>query len=288
MTLHRFAVLAALLTLLLLSWGGVVTSRDAGMVFEDWPLSEGSLNPDGWVTNADKRAEHGHRILGSLVGLATIVLAFWLQKRETRRFMRVLGWVALVFVSLQGLLGGLRVTEDDGLLALIHGCTGQLYFGLMVALAYLTSKDGREAPEGGSDVRFFFGCCVAVTLTVFAQVILGAQLRHNGGPLNTHLLGAALVSISVFWVVTVALLRHGDRPALRRTASLLAGMLLAQVALGFISAQALVASREYDLARVMLPTTHQSLGAVMLATCIVLTLRTFRRIGSEHAVEAFA
>ena len=144
-TLHRVALVAAILTYALLALGGVVTSRDAGMIYPDWPLSNGSINPDGWLSNADKFSEHGHRILATLVGMATIALAVLIQRRDPRRWMRVLGWFALASVIAQGVLGGARVWEVNTFLALFHGCTGQIFFCLMVALAYFTSRDGRDS-----------------------------------------------------------------------------------------------------------------------------------------------
>ena len=54
--------------------GGLVTSWQAGMAVPDWPLSFGSLNPEGWWTNFPVRLEHGHRLLAALVGLSVGVL----------------------------------------------------------------------------------------------------------------------------------------------------------------------------------------------------------------------
>ncbi len=275
--MHRLAVATAVVTFLLLVVGGIVTSRDAGMVFPDWPLSKGSINPEGWLRDADMLSEHGHRILGALVGLMTVILAVSLQRREGRRHVRVLGWTAVVAVCVQGLLGGLRVTEISGALALLHGCAGQAYFGLMVALAYVTSRDGTRRPERGSDVRGMMFCSVATLFAIFLQVILGAQLRHNLGPINTHLLGALLVSACVFWLLTVAMMRHPERTALRRPAMLLAGLLLGQVAVGLLTARTLNAEQVYSMAQVLLPTVHQALGALMFACSLVVVLRTFRR-----------
>lgn len=47
-----------------------MTSWQAGMAVPDWPLSFGSLNPEGWWSNFMVRLEHGHRLLAAFVGLA--------------------------------------------------------------------------------------------------------------------------------------------------------------------------------------------------------------------------
>ena len=62
--------------------------------------------------SGDVYFEHAHRLFGSLVGLTTVVLAFLLQRGDERRWVRRLGWVAVVLVSAQGILGGLRVTGN--------------------------------------------------------------------------------------------------------------------------------------------------------------------------------
>ncbi|MHC4958211.1 MAG: COX15/CtaA family protein [Planctomycetota bacterium] len=284
--MHRLALAAAFATFVLLSVGGVVTSRDAGMIFRDWPLSNGSVNPDGWLTHPDKRAEHGHRLLGATVGLLTVALAFVLHRREKRKGVRRLGYVAVFAVVAQGLLGGLRVTEDNGVLALVHGCTGQVFFALMVVLAYLTSKEATREPESGPETRGLLVVALTASLAILAQVVLGAELRHHNGPINAHLVGAAIVAMTVFFLLTVAMLRHGERAALRRPVLVLAGLLLVQVALGFQSAGVIsnpALGNSYSLVQVLLPTAHQSVGALMFATSVVVCLRAYRRLAAPAA-----
>jgi cytochrome c oxidase assembly protein subunit 15 len=291
-SVHLLAVAGAAATLLLLTVGGVVTSRDAGMVFDDWPLSNGSVNPEGWLSDPDQRAEHGHRILGMIVGILTVSLAIALHRTERRRkFVRVLCWTAVAAVCLQGLLGGLRVTEISGALALVHGCFGQAFFALMVALAYLTSRDATEAPEPGEGVQRLSVCAFAVLVTIYLQVVLGAQLRHQQGPVNAHVLGALLAAGTVLWLVTVTLLRHSDRAPLRRPVLLLAGLTAVQIGLGLATRSVLsgpMREQAYTLTEVVLPTLHQTTGGLMLALSVVIALRALRRSSPAVAAEAVA
>lgn len=63
---------------------------------------------------------------------------------------------------------------------------------------------------------------------------------------------------------------------------LLAGLLLFQIVLG-IGANAVLrgmTERSYTLAEVALPTLHQAVGALLLATSVVLALRAARRSGA--------
>lgn len=281
--IHALAITAAALTFLTLTFGGFVTSLEAGMVFLDWPTSNGSFNPPGWLKDPDKFSEHGHRLIGATLGLVTIALAISLARRDGRRFVRVLGWVALAAVSLQGLLGGLRVTEDSGNLALLHGCTGQALFCLMVALAYLTSRDAREVPEPGADTRPLAVAAAAALAAVYLQVVLGAQLRHVGGPVQAHLLGAACVACAVLWLLPIAFLRHAGCRAITRPVILVAVLLLVQIALG-LAANSAILERGSDA--VVLPSLHQEVGALLLAATLLVCLRAVRRIQPALAPEA--
>jgi heme a synthase len=68
-----------LLVFCLIFVGALVTSWQAGMAVPDWPLSFGSLNPEGWWADFMVRLEHGHRLLAAVVGLAVgcLCCAVW-------------------------------------------------------------------------------------------------------------------------------------------------------------------------------------------------------------------
>ena len=76
--LANFAKIVVFATFLLMSLGGFVTSYQAGMAVPDWPLSFGSLNPEGWWKDLHVSLEHGHRLLAMFVGLLTGVLCAWI------------------------------------------------------------------------------------------------------------------------------------------------------------------------------------------------------------------
>ncbi|MGQ0614181.1 MAG: COX15/CtaA family protein [Planctomycetaceae bacterium] len=274
--LFRFALLVVAAAFCTLSVGGVVTSRDAGMAFSDWPLSNGSINPDGWIRNPDMRSEHGHRIFGAILGALATLLLVWVWRRRPRRGARPLALAAWLAIVGQGILGGFRVLENSPHKALLHGCAGQAVFCALVALAWLLRPG--ERGEGGGD-RTLRGAALSCVLVLYLQVILGAQLRHVRGPLETHLLGAAVVFGSVFWAAGLTWVRHRHDRALARPALALALLFLLQVLLGFASAATLRGQLpgDYTLAQVILPTAHQTTGACLLATSVVLALAAHGR-----------
>src|SRR3990167_2457625 len=126
--LRRYAQFTAIATFVLLIAGGLVTSTDSGLAVPDWPLSYGMWFPPmvGGIFY-----EHGHRMIAGVVGLMILGLAAWLWMRETRRWVRVLGYSAAGAVVLQALLGGLTVLLLlPPSVSIAHACLGQGVFVL--------------------------------------------------------------------------------------------------------------------------------------------------------------
>src|SRR6476619_1904800 len=109
--LHRVALLNVCATFPLIFMGGLVTSHGAGMSVPDWPNSYGYnmflFPPRFWVGGS--LYEHTHRLMGTVVGLLSIILAICAWKWEKRIWVRNLALAVLLAVILQGVLGGLRV-----------------------------------------------------------------------------------------------------------------------------------------------------------------------------------
>ena len=97
---HRLACVTAGATVGLIVAGGLVTNTGAALAVPDWPTTFGH-NPflfpwSGMVGGV--LVEHGHRLLGSLIGLLTVGLAVALGFGDPRRWVRGLGLVAVVLV----------------------------------------------------------------------------------------------------------------------------------------------------------------------------------------------
>ena len=84
-----FTKLVVLFTILLIWWGAATTTKQAGMAFPDWPLSAGSVNPDGWLSYMIPFLEHSHRLLGKWVGILVLVLFAWSYVRSWRSLLEV-------------------------------------------------------------------------------------------------------------------------------------------------------------------------------------------------------
>lgn len=313
------AVVAACATFLLLAAGGLVTGFDEGLAVVDWPNTEGYsmfLYPLARMTGG-VYLEHSHRLLGSLVGLTTLVLAFQVQFTEPRRWVRRFAWVALLLVVGQGILGGLRVTghftlstqpahtDPNVLLAIVHGICGQVVFATLVALAVWRSRAwqvaGPPQPAPSASTDRTFGT-VLVGL-VIVQLMLGALVRHftwaldilrYGLPidpdrliavgqwaLHLHITVAVLVVLLSIAVGVRAWGLYPGVPPLRRLGSRLLLLVGVQVALGLA---ALVVSgndapdRRPTALDVAVTTAHQVIGAAVLAWAVMLLLWNYRRL----------
>ena len=178
--LNRFAWLLAGLTLFLICSGGMVTSKGVGLAVPDWPTTFGYnmfLFPvSQWVGGIF--FEHTHRLIASLIGLLTIVLAVWLWRAESRKWLRVLGIVALGAVILQGVLGGLRVTMLQDEIGIFHACLAQAFLALLVLIAVATSRAWSEAVPRTFRSSSLWLPVVTVSL-IYLQLGLGATMRHQ-------------------------------------------------------------------------------------------------------------
>lgn len=276
--LHRFAVLTAVFAFLMLTVGGLVTSLKAGLAYLDWPTSGGYLlNPPGWMSERDTLVEHGHRLLGYPLSLLGVTLLVWIWLHAKR-----LRWmIAAVFLlgAAQAVLGGTRVTERSSTLAFVHGCVGQVFLCLVIAIAYLTSRDARRPSPG--DARPLLTVSFSALLLILLQIVLGANRRHFGGTvaLQLHLMGALMVFLSVGGVAIVAWIRHRRDRALFLAAMVLAGLVSLQVVLGFLALHFLNAygGGLHSPAEALMPSLHQVAGALTLAAAMLVVLMSARR-----------
>lgn len=208
------------------------------MAVPDWPNTFGYnmffFPIDQWVGGVFY--EHSHRLIGSVVGLMTVILAFWLHGRRSRSFLRWLGglltvaalatlllwpnrwtdafvlgltgmaalagswrwpavdpapvWlrrlskVAVLTVIVQGILGGLRVTQIKDELGIFHGALAQLFFVLICSIALFTSawwnrplqQSPAVAPHVPAQLVWTY---LVATFLIFAQLVIGATMRHE-------------------------------------------------------------------------------------------------------------
>ncbi|MBM4021960.1 MAG: hypothetical protein FJ284_06935 [Planctomycetes bacterium] len=236
---HLVACLLVAATAVLLSFGALVTTYEAAMAVPDWPATYGHnmfLFPLAeWLGGPwDLFLEHGHRLIGALVGMITLVLAGLVWRAVPSPTVRWLAVAAVVLVVVQGVLGGLRVRLDDTTIAKVHACTGPLFFATAVAIAVLTRRSAAVPLPSVAG-----GLGTAVPVAAYAQLVAGAQLRHLDPAMppgtfhalvGTHVL-LGLVVAGLAFAAALATRSGLNRPA-RRRAWVVAGLVTVQLLLG--------------------------------------------------------
>ena len=284
--LHRFAVATASVTVLLLMAGALVTSNDAADSVPDWPLAYGRIIPPlvGGI-----RYEFAHRVFAAAVSVLTLVLAIWLA-RSGARIARKLGWTALGLVIAQALLGALRVLRGHpAVTATMHATLAQIFFVTVVSLALLTSAwwqrdlsllDDRGSPR-------LRPLAAITTAAIFVQLILGAGFRHGAFGILPHLIGFVVVTFLIIWTCRSVRKRFGQVRDLRRWGIMLQAFLGTQILLGVAAYWAVVQAMhavQPSMTYVIVTVAHVLVGALTLASSVVLTLSCYRLIRPKAVV----
>lgn len=279
---HRLAVALCAATFVLILFGGLVTNTGAALAVPDWPTTFGYnmfLFPWSKMVGGILY-EHSHRLLGALVGLLTVALMVALLVSERRRSLRWLGVTAVLAVSIQGLLGGLRVILVEDAIAIVHGCLAQAFFGLAACLVFCTSREwtAPAARASSGDALLLRRLVLLTTGIAYAQIVFGALLTHQGRRLEAHLAGAAALAILVP-ALAVRVRKGGGPTALRRPARALVGLLALQLLLGLGAYAGRFMGPSVWLgpfADLAFPVAHRLTAGLLFAGSLVLTLRAYR------------
>jgi cytochrome c oxidase assembly protein subunit 15 len=279
--LHRFAIVLACWTLLLIVAGGLVTSNDAGLSVPDWPLSYGKLMPkmEGGIFY-----EHGHRMIATVDGMLMIAMCVWLWSKDTRRWMKWLGAIALFAVIAQGVLGGLTVIYLlPPAVSVSHACLAQLYFSTTVALAVFTSRSWMAGAleiheKPAAPIRTL---SILAPLCVLGQLALGAAARHKSLGTIWHICGSSIVTGVVLFFAVRILLHYSDHPTLRKTALVLLGVTFVQVFLGiaaYMSRIATVDAPQPMPVMILFTVVHVATGALTMAASVIAAIQVHRNV----------
>jgi cytochrome c oxidase assembly protein subunit 15 len=296
--LAAFAALGAAWVFVLVTLGAFTTSINAGMAFADWPLSNGSLNPPGWLTNLAQFSEHSHRLSAGLMSTITIVLAAWIWRSEGRAWLRKLAVFSVILVLFQAVLGGLRVLFDalqvpmvntslGRIFAMLHACLAQVFVCTLIAIAAACSRGWIERPRpvGPALRRAGVWCCALLLV----QLAVAAVMRHSFAglaipsfPLSSasgalfppvwsfpvainfaHRSLALVLTFALIWFALRIWRDRGASPCMCSGASALVSLLVLQIFLG--------ASIVWTLRDPMVTTAHVLVGSLTLSTAFWLT-----------------
>ncbi len=301
----RYAVVCVIATAPLLLLGGLVTSTESGMAVPDWPGTFGSnmftFPLELMVAEPRVFMEHSHRLFGALLGLTVVLLAaasfLLIRPLPAGRALAKAGplrWWAigiLLAVSLQGYLGGARVTENNQFLAAAHGIFAQIVFALTGALAGVlwirAFGAGRSNPTRSRTLSLVLGVALIIQLT------FGALYRHldSTHSLWTHA-GFAIVVAVLAAIAGFTAMREADkRVPMQRLGGTLVGLVVFQFILGWVAAYFVLSAGErgpiptadqletatdVPLAEALVTTAHQATGAGIALVAALLIVWTRR------------
>jgi cytochrome c oxidase assembly protein subunit 15 len=280
----------------------------------DWPTTYGdnmfTYSWANWVASAfngawDLFIEHGHRLMGSLVGFIAIGFVVSTFIGEKRNWVRGGAVLALVLVIVQGVLGGARVLMDRQTIALIHGCVGPLFFAYAIGMAVVTSKLWKESD--GSDELQDGGRLKRIAIATFSlacvQLVLGANLRHLH--VNTasstfmlalafHIIIALVLTGHIAMVCWTIFRKHRGNRKLLVPGIALATLIVIQLVLGggswivkygwpnfaidwkIASGYTVIAN---SLQQGLTVTAHVAVGSLILGTAMLVMMRSLRLSG---------
>jgi heme a synthase len=255
---HRFTKLVAFATFALLVVGGTVNATGSSLACPEPTLvCNHELFPP---MTGGVLYEHGHRLLAETVGLLQLALTIILIIKRPR--MWKLAALLLGMIAVQATLGAITVYYKlPWYVSTAHLLLGMSYFATLIYTAFLTRRapsvleldthERRRAELGAARTWIVIACC-----TVFAQLLLGALVRHLGAAMvclgmptctmggdwfpdipvqQLHMIHRAFgcVVAIVTTIAAIQILRHARSWANLRTLAMIAPLLvIGQIVLG--------------------------------------------------------
>lgn len=254
--LHRFALVVAVLTLIVVSIGAYLTT-----VHEQQRAGQRTEVPSSFW----------HETVAGITGLLLIGLAISVASGRPENKTAVYGTAGLFVVD--GILGlqGVRAAAPE-LAGQAHAILAAVTFSGTAVLALVTSPGWNREPEfvkdGGWPSMRSMGKVTPVLILI--QIALGAAFRHGALGILPHLAGAMLIALLIL-LMCVFVLQQFPKHALLKNGAILLGVVgSVQVALGFM---AFVLRMIDDAGAAVILTSsvaHVATGSLTLASSVVL------------------
>lgn len=268
----------AVATFLLMAVGSATRVMNAGLACPDWPLCYGTLIPSQQM-NLQVFLEWFHRLDAALIGITTLGLVglSWWHRRSLPTWTPWAATGALGLILVQGLLGGLTVTELLRFdIVTAHLGTALLFFTTLLVMGVLLLPY-RGTGTVGKLPWMGLTAAILVYLQSLSGGLVGSRwalhqclfVSQLCSVMNTHLLGVVPASVATLVVVVFVWRTPALQAALRHLANTAALLLLLQIGLG-------VATFRLHLQVELLTIAHQAVGAALLGTLVCLTLLAWR------------
>ena len=290
--LSFFGFTVAGITFFMIVSGGIVTGLEVGLAVPDWPNSYGHnmlLYPLTEMKNdlnmGDESLgifyEHAHRLIGMLVGLAVLVFS-WRVLVSRKGFIRLLAFAASFIVCFQGILGGLRVTEVNTFIGVLHGVLGQIFFSLLVLISvFLSSLWCKSIIKTNKITSTDVFLASGLILISVIQLILGTSYRQISSDstfsesfynlfLLAHVLNSFVVLLlSIYIAIRMASFKEVKQISI--VGKVLLSLVLFQFLGGILALTVVLVRKTEHIPKweVLFTSVHQSSGALFLATSLI-------------------
>lgn len=303
----RFSWVVAVSYLPLIMVGGLVTSTESGLAVPDSVTTYGAISvlfPLSLMDEIRIYLEHSHRIFGTVAGIITILLVVRMFASPAGLLPRFMSVLLLIGVSVQGVMGALRVSEQSQALASLHGVLAQLVFALAIATGVVCSRrwvsvaptnDGIDAAKGARLLLLlsFFGLCI--------QLVFGSLTRHmdSGHALMSHI-GFSFILVVLLIIAGAKCIRLGKIDdtvrGMRRYGVVIHALVILQFTMGWGAlamtqtgdeahpelpqAGQLAQAHDIRIAETIITSTHHTIGALLIAA-VAASLMWGLRIASR-------
>lgn len=260
------------MTIAMLAVGAMVTSIRSGDTDPTWNPHTAWEWVVNWIqarTDIGLRYELGHRIIGVVLGLLAIWLAF-MTRGDARHLRSMVIWMILLLI-LQGTLGGVRVLvfSDDrvrqeilewvygysqtdydanqgfldlgiywrNVLAMGHGALAQFTFAFIVCCWVVSGRKWRAlASKAAVKQAAPAGPALLLTLMLFGQLVLGTWVRQFGHQVDEGIaFHVAMALVIALYAALLGMHTSGLRevsPAVRRMARIVLFVTILQIFFG--------------------------------------------------------
>lgn len=123
----------------------------------------------------------GQLLMAGVIAILAFAWLFMTWMARKWHLLRGLTTLALLLVILQASLGGLRVLKMSNAYGIVHGTLGQLFYCLLILIAFASSQTWETGKLHLSitTARKARIWSLTLFLCVFAQLVIGATLRHT-------------------------------------------------------------------------------------------------------------
>ncbi|MGK7928875.1 MAG: heme A synthase [Spirulina sp.] len=278
--IRRLVWKIAIATFLLMAVGSATRVMNAGLACPDWPLCYGQFLPFEQM-NLRVFLEWFHRLDAALVGFSAIALAglSWWWRRELPQWVPYASTLALGSILVQGLLGGLTVTELLRFdIVTAHLGTALFFFSILLAMGAALMP--YEATGTGQPL---FGLGITAAIAIYLQSLLGALVAsrwalhqclwgsHLCVVMNSHLIGVVPATLATLATIAFAWRTPALHPVLRTLANSAALLVLLQILLG-------VSTYRFRLQVELLTISHQAIGAALLGVLVIFAVLARRNV----------